>query len=462
VDAHPICAVCGAAVAPVPAGRWVHVPAGRPFGRPSRWFGPVRWRVVRSLATYRAFTERYPWTVRPELCGGTITSEADWRDGVGRLRDYHAALTAARRRRVLGADENLYLDLVRLLADRGGAGLSWAGLVWAVPGGVASVLDLAGRRRELAALFAWAIPDQGALAVLARYAPLVECGAGTGYWAALLQASGVDVVAADLTPPGGPGNQYHDTGHRPWAPVRQASAIEAVRASPGRALFLCWPPYDDDGASYAALRAYRGDVLIYVGGGADGPTGTVRFHRELALNWHPVEQAPLPNWPGLRDRLVVYRRNPARRPLTARDRCAECRRFLPTGTAGRCDQCFAGRPPAMALRVNGHRVEYPREVVAGMPVGLRLAFERSSALIHPPRAGAASPSEPTGLGHLLRGADGKDPLQHGSVAADVQPAVDGLGGGELAGDQGEDQMRGAGQDEIRRLGGAEPGGDQAA
>jgi hypothetical protein len=157
-----------------------------------------------------------------------------------------------------------------------------------------------------------------------------------------------------------------------------------VRASRERTLFLCWPPYDDDDASYRALRTYRGDVFVYVGGGPDGPTGTVRFHRELALNWRAAEQTLVPNWPGLRDRLVVYRRNPARRPLAARDRCADCRRFIPTGTAGRCDRCFDRRPPAMALRVNGHRVEYPREVVAGMPTGLRLAFERSSSLIRPP------------------------------------------------------------------------------
>jgi hypothetical protein len=91
----------------------------------------------------------------------------------------------------------------------------------------------------------------------------------------------------------------------------------------------------------------------------------------------------VPNWPGLRDRLVVYRRNRARLPLAARDRCAACRRFIPTGTTGRCDGCFDRRPPAMALRVNGHPVEYPREVVAGMPTGLRLAFERSSSLIRP-------------------------------------------------------------------------------
>jgi hypothetical protein len=35
----------------------------------------------------------------------------------------------------------------------------------------------------------------------------------------------------------------------------------------------------------------------------------------------------------------------------------------------------------MALRINGHRVEYPREVVDAMPVGLRLAFERSPSRI---------------------------------------------------------------------------------
>ena len=37
----------------------------------------------------------------------------------------------------------------------------------------------------------------------------------------------------------------------------------------------------------------------------------------------------------------------------------------------------------MALRVNGHRVEYPAEVVAAMPEGLRRAFERSPSLLWP-------------------------------------------------------------------------------
>jgi hypothetical protein len=38
----------------------------------------------------------------------------------------------------------------------------------------------------------------------------------------------------------------------------------------------------------------------------------------------------------------------------------------------------------MALQVNGHRVEYPAEVVQAMPEALRRAFERSPALLWPP------------------------------------------------------------------------------
>jgi hypothetical protein len=377
VDGHPVCEICGSAVVPA-ADRWAHVPHGRPFPRRSRWFNPVTWQELRGLRTYRDFVARYPWTSRPELCGGATTSEANWREGVRRLREYHGKLTVARRRRVLRPGENPCLELARVLAGVTGPDLSWS-----LPGGLGNVLNLPARRRELAVLFSWAIPGEGALAVLSSYGPLVECGAGTGYWAALLRARGADVQASDIAP-----------GRPPWTEVAPSHAVRAVRASRERTLFVCWPPYDDDAASYAAVRAYRGDVLLYIGGGPGGPTGTVRFHAELELNWTPVEQVAVPNWPGLQDRLVVYRRNPVRRALTKRERCPSCGRFMPTGSAGRCDACFARRPPAMALHINGYRVEYPREVVDAMPTGLRLAFERSPSLIRPGCRGSGLPRPP--------------------------------------------------------------------
>jgi hypothetical protein len=388
VDGHPVCASCGSVALPLDAGGWGHLAEGAPVPDRSQWFARPDWQELRGLRDYRDFTKRYWWTVRPELSGGAVTTEEDWAQGMRRLRAFHARRPAARHRRRLRPGENPYLDLAQVLA--GGQRLDWH----ALSGGLRNVLDLPSRRKELAADFAWAIPDDPALAMVARYSPLLECGAGTGYWAALLAGHGADVLASDVTPPGWaapPGrtpNPFHGTD-RAWTQVAPLDAVTAVHAHPGRVLLLCWPPFDDDAASYAALRAYRGDMLLYVGDvpgpdGLRGATGTTRFHRELAANWTQAEQVALPNWPGLGDRLAAYRRNPVRRPLAQRDRCPGCGRYLPTGAIGRCDRCFRRHPPAMALQVNGHRVEYPAAVVAAMPAGLRRAFERSPSLLWPP------------------------------------------------------------------------------
>jgi hypothetical protein len=315
-----------------------------------------------------------------DLCGGAVelSGAEQWRHGTGRIAkqlsqqtrelktygEYRARLAAAGRLRNLGARDNPYLELALLLSN-------------ASPD-ERRMLDLEERRRELASLFSWAIPTEPALALLAKHAPLVECGAGMGYWTALLRARGVDALAYDLAPPGGGArNAYHRRGRQPWTEVQQASAAAAARRHGGRTLVLCWPPYGDDAASYGALRAYRGDAVIHIGERDEGATGSVRFHRELLLNWTLAEELELPHWPRLRDRLMVYRRNAERRPLAERDRCFECRRFIPTGAIGRCDACFALRPPALALKVGRHRVEYPQEVVDAMPPALRRAFAAS-------------------------------------------------------------------------------------
>jgi hypothetical protein len=326
VDGHPICDLCGGAVEPFGAEQWRHG-SGR-AAKPSL-------AQIKDLQTYR---------------------------------EYRARLSAAGRLRNLGARDNPFLELALLLSS--------------APPSEQRLLDLEERRRELASLFSWAIPSEPALAVLAKYAPLVECGAGMGYWAALLRARGVDALAYDIAPPGaGVRNAYHGSsqrrGRQPWTEVRQASAVAAARRHRERTLVLCWPPYEDDEASYGALRAYHGDVAIHIGERDEGATGSVRFHRELRLNWTLAEELELPHWPRLRDRLMVYRRNAKRQPLAERDRCFECRRFIATGSIGRCDTCFALRPPALALRVGKHRVEYPQEVVDAMPPALRKAFAAS-------------------------------------------------------------------------------------
>lgn len=340
VDAHPICDVCGAAVEPVRPGEWRHGLSRRPRVTP--------------LASYREFQRRFPWLAVPQ---------DEWRRAAVALAAYRNRLQTFQKKALLDAGENPCLELFRLLTTA-----------------PTRLVDLEERRRELASLFSWAIPTDEALGLLARHAPLVECGAGTGYWLALLRARGVDAIGFDRARPGRR-NAYHRGRRRRWTAVQRMDSAEAARKHPERTLVLCWPPYQDDKASYEVLRAYRGDTVIHIGEPGEGATGSVRFHRELALNWTAVGEAALPNWPRLQDRVVVYRRNAVRLALRERDRCFECKKFMPTGALGRCDACFEKRPPALALRLGRHRVEYPRAVLEAMPPALRKAFESSPARI---------------------------------------------------------------------------------
>lgn len=166
-------------------------------------------------------------------------------------------------------------------------------------------------RWRLVSMYSWAIPDDSALGILARYAPIIEIGAGTGYWAWLLRKWGVDILAFDHCPPThrGHANQHHnnpDAIGLCWTDV-QLGGPEQLPRYPERTLFLCWPPYDTPMAS-ECLRLYSGDTLIYVGEVEGGVTGDPDFHRQLAREWTPQLTHHIPTWDTMRDRLVVYKR----------------------------------------------------------------------------------------------------------------------------------------------------------
>lgn len=355
VDGHPICAACGTAAVPVGPDRWRHQEPDEPYPYDSPWLAPVTWAVLRDLTGFADFAARYP-DVR--------VTEEDWREGRRRWAAYQEHRPG----------DNPLLELVTILAG----GRVTPGFL-PVPEPLARVLDLDGRRRELASRFAWAIPTESALGLVGDHGPILEVGAGTGYWASLLRARGVDVLATDADPAR---SAYHRDGQT-WTEVRRTSAVEAVRTWPDRTLFLCWPPPDDDAAGYAAVRAHTGDTVLYIGGGANGPTGTARLHRELDLNWTVTDELALPSWPGIPDRLTVWRRSSVRRPLRIRDRCPQCACFVPTGSTGRCDRCVRARPAALTLRSGAGRIEYSHPMVDRMPTALRLALERSTARCGP-------------------------------------------------------------------------------
>lgn len=182
--------------------------------------------------------------------------------------------------------------------------------------------------------WSWAVPSNKVICQLAALGPLVEVGAGTGYWARLITDAGGDIVAFDERPPTAPEmtadleqflkdrdrwpdgvNRFHPYAST-WFDVEAADGVEAAAAHPNRTLVLCWPPYGDDFAT-RALTAYRnagGRRVVYIGEGAYGCTADDEFHDLIGLGWHddddPCDVEPvgritdrltIPNWDGIRD-----------------------------------------------------------------------------------------------------------------------------------------------------------------
>jgi len=152
-------------------------------------------------------------------------------------------------------------------------------------------------RKDLCKRYAWAVPDDAAIRALARK-PLVEIGAGTGYWAHLVAGAGGDVVAYDIKP-----YTNHWCGGT-YYPIHEGGPEMAQRHK-DRTLFLCWPPYDEPMAT-DALLAYEGSTVAYVGEGWMGCTGNLEFYDLLTELYKDTEKIRIPRWDGMHDTLTFW------------------------------------------------------------------------------------------------------------------------------------------------------------
>lgn len=160
-------------------------------------------------------------------------------------------------------------------------------------------------RRECVRKYAFAIPNQAALDTIAKYAPIVELGAGTGYWSYLLRQMGVRVVAIDEAPIDGK-HDNHFEFEKSWTEVVPGGPADLVNYLE-HTLMLCWPNYNSSFA-YDALKAYGGKTCIYIGEGWGGCTGDEAFHELLSDAWNEVAAVDIPQWDGIHDALYVYER----------------------------------------------------------------------------------------------------------------------------------------------------------
>ena len=150
-------------------------------------------------------------------------------------------------------------------------------------------------KTSVATAYAWAVPSAEAIATIARNARrVIEIGSGSGYWAWMLAAAGVDIIAFDVTPP-----------TVAWYPVYVGDA-RIAGSFPDRALLLCWPPWRSSMA-VDALDAYAGDTVIFIGEWMGG-CADERFFAQLATQFQLVDGTCIPQWFARDDRLWIFRR----------------------------------------------------------------------------------------------------------------------------------------------------------
>ena len=157
-------------------------------------------------------------------------------------------------------------------------------------------------RKSFIRTWGFSIPCAEAVEALRALSPLVELGAGTGCWSALLNAAGVAAVATDPIAAGDVGYGFEGGRH---AQVQPLSAGQAIAAHPDRDVFCSWPTQDSPWALGAAFQLRPGRRLALVEG---SNTGTRGLRRYLATRFDLLSEIAIPQFPGSDDRLRIYRK----------------------------------------------------------------------------------------------------------------------------------------------------------
>lgn len=162
-------------------------------------------------------------------------------------------------------------------------------------------------RGEYLPKFGFAIPTMEAILEIAKLSPLLDIGAGCGYLTFELGKAGADCTAIDTQT--GKYAFNNEPGHWTefWTKIHKMPAIQAIRRCPTMNLLFSWPDYEVAWPSNA-LQATKCEYVAYIGEGAGGCTGNLKFHTILDTEFEGLQSIDLPKFFGLHDNLTIYRR----------------------------------------------------------------------------------------------------------------------------------------------------------
>ena len=154
------------------------------------------------------------------------------------------------------------------------------------------------RRQIMCKKYTFAIPYLEILEVIKNNEPILEIGAGSGFWGALFRKIGCDVTVTTVD------DKYHPFPLK-FTEVENISGLDAIKKYSDRTVLWVWPSMEE--WTVDVLKNIKGK-LIYVGEDPGGCTGTDEYHDILGKDFKVIQSEDMLQWWGIHDNLYIYER----------------------------------------------------------------------------------------------------------------------------------------------------------